>query len=76
MLFADKKVKFNVTGMHCNHCKATAEKAAMSVAGVKNAVADPKTNSLVIKVDKSADNALFEVVAKAVTDSGFKTEIA
>lgn len=76
MLFADKKIKLTVVGMHCNHCKATVEKAAMSVEGVKTAVADPKTDSLVVKVDKNADNSLAQAVAEAVTNSGFKATVA
>ncbi len=76
MFFSDKKIKFNVTGMHCNHCKAAAEKAAMSVVGVKSAVADPKANSLIIKADKNSGDELVSGVIAAVGNCGFKTELA
>lgn len=77
MLFSsDKKVVFTVTGMHCGHCKAACEKAALSVAGVKKAVADPKANSLVIKADKSCGDATYVSVIAAVENCGFKAELA
>lgn len=77
MLFSsDKKVVFKVTGMHCGHCKAACEKAALSVSGVKKAVADPKANSLVIKADKSCDDAIYASVIGAVENCGFKAELA
>ncbi len=75
MLFSsDKKITFVVTGMHCAHCKASCEKAALSVAGVNKAVADPKANSLVIKADKDFENTA-SVIA-AVENCGFKAELS
>lgn len=75
MLFSsDKKIKFVVTGMHCVHCKASCEKAALSVSGVKKAVADPKTNSLVIKAEKSFDNT--SGVITAVENCGFSAKLS
>ncbi len=75
MLFSsDKKITFTVTGMHCAHCKAACEKAALSVSGVKKAVADPKANSLVIKADKSFDNT--SSVIAAVENCGFKATLS
>lgn len=75
MLFSsDKKITFVVTGMHCAHCKASCEKAALSVAGVKKAVADPKANSLIIKTEKDFDNA--SSVIAAVENCGFKAELS
>lgn len=76
MFFTDKKIKFTVTGMHCNHCKASVEKAALSIAGVKSAVADPKANSLIVKADKSVGDELISGIIAAVGNRGFKTELA
>ena len=76
MFFTDKKIKFTVTGMHCNHCKASVEKAALGIAGVKSAVADPKANSLIVKADKSAGDELVSGVIAAISNRGFKAELA
>lgn len=70
-----KKITFKVTGMHCGHCKAACEKAALSVSGVKKAVADPKANSLVIKAEKSCGSETVEAVIAKVESCGFSAEL-
>ncbi len=74
MFFTDKKYSFKVTGMHCNHCKASVEKAVMAIEGVKGAVADPKKNSLVVKADKDA-SGISAAVISAVERLGFKASL-
>ncbi len=77
MIFSsDKKITFTVTGMHCGHCKAACEKAALSVPEVKKAVADYKANSLVVKADKSCGDATIASIIAAVENCGFKAELA
>ncbi len=74
MFFTDKKYSFTVTGMHCNHCKASVEKECMRIEGVKSAVADPKKNSLVVKADKNVPGIAAAVIS-AVEKIGFKASL-
>ncbi len=74
MFFTDKKYKFNVTGMHCNHCKASVEKAVNEIEGVKACVADYKKNSLVVKADKNFTGIAAAVIS-AVERLGFKASL-
>lgn len=76
LLSLNKKIVFTVTGMRCGHCKAACEKAALSVNGVKKAVADPKANSLVIRAEKDFDKAGVASVIAAVENCGFKASLA
>lgn len=39
----------NVTGMTCNHCKASVENGALSIEGVESANADIKSGELILK---------------------------
>ena len=55
-----------VEGMHCNHCKASMESAAMNVKGVSAAEATPAANTLVI-----TGTAKEEDIRKAVEKAGF-----
>ena len=60
------KRTFIINGMSCNHCRATAEKAILSVAGVTAASVDLATKFAV--VDGSAPT---EAICKAVEEVGF-----
>ena len=56
-----------VEGMHCNHCKANMEKAAMGTKGVISAEATPAANTLVVTGTATDDD-----IRKAVEQAGFE----
>ena len=62
----DMKRTFIINGMSCNHCRATAEKAILSVAGVTAASVDLSTKLAVIE-----GAAPSEAICKAVEEVGF-----
>ena len=62
----DMKKTFIINGMSCNHCRATAEKAILSVAGVTAASVDLATKLAVIE-----GTAPSEAICKAVEEVGF-----
>ena len=62
----DMKRTFIIDGMNCNHCRATAEKAILSVAGVTSASVDLATKRAVIEGTAST-----EEICKAVEGVGF-----
>lgn len=60
------KQTFIINGMNCNHCRTTAEKAILSVAGVTSASVDLATKVAI--VEGTATN---ESICKAVEEVGF-----
>jgi copper chaperone CopZ len=69
----EKTATFNVTGMACNICAGTVERAAKRIAGVKAAKADQPKGIAEITFDPAKITA--EGIAKLLTkESGFKTE--
>ena len=62
----DMKRTFVINGMSCNHCRATAERAIRSVAGVTAVSVDLATKLAVVEGPVSA-----ETVCKAVEEVGF-----
>lgn len=64
---AEGTTVYCVEGMHCNHCKANMEKAAMSTKGVISAEATPTANTLVITGTATDDD-----IRKAVEQAGFE----
>lgn len=58
---------FTINGMNCNHCRATAEKAILSVEGVTSASVDLPTKTSVVE-----GTASFEDISKAVAEVGFE----
>lgn len=63
----EEKMVFIIEGMNCNHCRLSAEKAILSVEGVKNATVDLNSKTAVVEGDAS-----FEDIAKAIEGVGFK----
>ena len=61
-----KKV-LSIDGMHCNHCKMSAEKALMNVSGVSDVKVNIEKKEAVVSGD-ALDN---EALTKAVSDAGF-----
>ena len=64
---AEGTTVYCVEGMHCNHCKANMEKAAMNTKGVTAAEATPAANTLVITGTATDDD-----IRKAVEQAGFE----
>lgn len=64
---AEGTTVYCVEGMHCNHCKANMEKAAMSTKGVTSAEATPAANTLVVTGTAADDD-----IRKAVEQAGFE----
>ena len=64
---AEGTTVYCVEGMHCNHCKASMEKAAMSIKGITAAEATPAANTLVITGTATDDD-----IRKAVEQAGFE----
>ena len=63
-----KKV-ITVEGMHCQHCKASVEKALGALEGVKSAKVDLEKKTATVTL--SADVA-DETLTRAVADAGFE----
>lgn len=61
--------KIIIEGMNCNHCKANAEKAIMSVNGVNNVVADLRSGEAII-----SGNFDINEIINAVESIGFKVK--
>ena len=57
-----------IDGMHCAHCKASAEKALASVPGVSAATVDLDAKKATIATDGSASD---QALTKAIDDAGF-----
>ncbi len=57
---------YSIEGMSCNHCRATAEKALLSVPGVESA-----TVSLDTRLAHVTGTASPDALAKAISDVGF-----
>lgn len=60
------KQTFIINGMNCNHCRTSAEKAILSVAGVTSASVE-----LATKVATIEGTATAEAICKAVEEVGF-----
>ena len=58
---------FVVKGMSCNHCKASVEKAARALPGVKAAEADVAKGTLAVEGEVDA-----EALRRAVEEAGFE----
>lgn len=71
-MFGIKKTvehEFPVGGMACGHCKASVEKALMSIKGVKEAEADLEKKCARVKALESVS---LDELKKAVADAGFQ----
>lgn len=60
------KQTFIINGMNCNHCRMSAEKAILSVAGVNSASVDLATKVAIVE-----GTATTEAICKAVEEVGF-----
>ena len=60
------KQSYIINGMNCNHCRMSAEKAILSVAGVNSASVDLATKVAIVE-----GTATTEAICKAVEEVGF-----
>lgn len=60
------KQTFIINGMNCNHCRMSAEKAILTVAGVTSATVDLATKEAIVEGTATA-----EAICKAVEEVGF-----
>ncbi len=67
----ETKATMKVQG-NCGMCKATIEKAAKSVEGVKNASWDQKTKELQVQYDSGKTS--LDAISKAIAKAGYDTE--
>lgn len=56
-------VEYDVPGLHCDHCSATACKLLADVDGVVDVKADPVTKKAVVAIDESTFDAAAAVAA-------------
>lgn len=61
---------YPIKGVECNHCKAAAEKALLSVEGVDSAIVNVQEATATVE-----GTASFEQLAKAISDVGFTLEV-
>jgi copper chaperone CopZ len=67
-------VKLSVTGMHCDNCVQKVDKALRGVEGVKDVKVDLKEKTA--EVALAATSVKTETLVKAVSDVGFKAQLA
>ena len=62
------EIKLHVEGMHCEHCKASVEKALRGVPGVSHAEVDLRRKSATVR----AEGVTVEALIDAVRNAGFE----
>ena len=67
-----KKVKLNITGMHCEGCSTRLQKVLNNQDGVENATVSLENKEAVVKFDESQTN--IDALKEAVEDAGFEAE--
>ncbi|MCL2337644.1 MAG: cation transporter [Firmicutes bacterium] len=63
------KTVLKVAGMSCNHCKMAVEKAALAVAGVKEAQVNLEQQELTVEGDADREQLIV-----AVTNAGYEVK--
>jgi copper chaperone CopZ len=66
------QTKLKISGMHCEHCSASVEKALKGVKGVSSAKVDLVSNQASVEYDPTKTNLknMVEAVRKAGFDAG------
>ena len=64
-----KKVKLNISGMHCGSCAGNIERSLKRVQGVKSCSVSMMTNKGIVEAE---DNVSEEELKKAVARAGYK----
>jgi copper chaperone CopZ len=68
----DKAVEIHTSGMTCTGCEKTIKAKVKKVDGVKDVIADFKTNTVKASYDPGKTNP--EAIKEAITSSGYKVE--
>jgi len=68
----DKAVEIKTNGMTCTGCENTVKTKVKKVDGVKDVIADFKTNTVKASFDPAKTNP--EAIKEAITSAGYKVE--
>ena len=68
----DKAVEIHTTGMTCTGCENTIKSKVKKVEGVKDVMADFKSNTVKASFDPAKTNP--EAIKEAITSAGYKVE--
>lgn len=68
----DKAIEIHTSGMTCTGCENTIKKKVKKVEGVKDVIADFKTNTVKASFDPGKTNP--EAIKEAITSAGYKVE--
>lgn len=64
-----KKIKLNISGMHCGSCAGNIERSLKKVPGIKTANVSMMTNKGIVECEDSVSE---EDLKKAVSRAGYK----
>src|SRR5690349_15386968 len=68
----DKSIEIHTSGMTCTGCESTIKSKVKKVEGVKDVIADHKSNTVKASYDPSKTNP--EAIKEAITSAGYKVE--
>lgn len=68
----DKAIEIHTSGMTCTGCENTIKTKVKKVEGVKDVIADFKTNTVKASFDPGKTNP--EAIKEAITSAGYKVE--
>jgi copper chaperone len=64
-----KTVEIKTKGMFCSHCENTVKSSISKLEGIKEVIADAKTNTAKVTYDESKTN--IKAIENAITDAGY-----
>lgn len=64
-----KTVEIKTKGMFCSHCENTVKASINKLDGIKEVIADAKTNTAKVTFDESRTN--IKAIENAITDAGY-----
>lgn len=64
-----KTVEIKTEGMSCSHCENTVKSSISKLDGIKEVIADAKTNIAKVTYDESKTN--IKAIENAITDAGY-----
>jgi copper chaperone CopZ len=71
LIYMNKQITLNVSGMNCMHCQNSVKKAVESVQGTSNVIVDLSEKKVVFDI---SENSFVEKVKSAITFAGFTVE--
>jgi len=69
---SDKAIEFHTSGMTCTGCENTIKTKVKKVDGVKDVIADFKSNTVKASFDPAKTNP--EAIKEAITSAGYKVD--